>query len=214
MARSATTPLSGYITCYYLPLDARLIRLADVSIGLRLIGVISIVLLLQGSGTPGLAQSQPYCGTGEAAGFAFGFASIKTLLGPKMGEPVSCEYADPNGSGDTLQDTTTGLCFWRESTNVPTFTDGANHWGLTNVGLVAWTGPSIDPPPTPQNWTPPRFTRTSECVSHGGLPDAACTRCVRSGGRAGHHPADNLASRATPPACAHRPHIQHRSSAS
>jgi hypothetical protein len=47
-----------------------------------------------------------------------------------------------------LQQTTTGLAFWRKATNTPTFTDGSRHWALTSGGLVAWTGPSVDPPAT------------------------------------------------------------------
>jgi hypothetical protein len=109
----------------------------------------------------------------------FGFASLKAVLGAGMGEPVSCEYADPNGTGDTLQDTTGGLAFWRKGTNTPTFTDGWSHWGLTAAGLVSWTGTGIDPPATalvpPPNWTPPAPSKNTGCIGNGGLPDAACT---------------------------------------
>ena len=99
-------------------------------------------LLTQSAG----AQVSAGCAPGETPRYVFGFADLAAQLGEVMGAPVSCEYADPNGSGDTLQDTSTGLAFWRKSTNTPTFTDGATHWGLTPAGLVAWTGPSIDPP--------------------------------------------------------------------
>jgi hypothetical protein len=111
--------------------------------------------------------------------YRFGFADIKARLGESMGEPVSCEYADPNGTGDTLQDTTAGLAFWRKSTNTPTFTNGGTHWGLTAAGLVSWTGASIDPPPTApapaEAWTPPAATKTANCIGVGGLPDPGCT---------------------------------------
>jgi hypothetical protein len=64
-----------------------------------------------------------------------------------MGDPVEC--AHPNdANGDVLQQTTTGLSFWRKSTNTPTFTDGYRHWGLTPSGLVSWVGSAIDPPVT------------------------------------------------------------------
>ena len=116
---------------------------------------------------PASAAAQPVCG------FVFGFAALKGLLGATMGDPATCEYADPNGSGDTLQNTTTGLAFWRKSTNTPTFTDGWNHWGLTPVGLISWSGPSIDPPSA--SWTPPPPTKTTACVISAGLPDAGCT---------------------------------------
>jgi hypothetical protein len=86
------------------------------------------------------------CQPGQPTQFVFGFAALKSQLGDVMGEPASCEYADPNGSGDTLQDTTTGLAFWRKSTNTATFTNGGTHWALTGSGFVSWIGSSIDPP--------------------------------------------------------------------
>jgi predicted metalloprotease len=63
-----------------------------------------------------------------------------------MGQPVTCEFSDPNGSGDVHQQTSTGLAFWRKSTNTPTFTNGSQHWALTPQGLLTWLGTSIDPP--------------------------------------------------------------------
>ena len=77
-----------------------------------------------------------------------------------MGAAWSCEYGDPQGSGDVLQATTTGLAFYRVSTNTPTFTDGWNHWGIAPDGVVYWTGGSIDPPqystPNPLSGAPHR----------------------------------------------------------
>ena len=75
----------------------------------------------------------------------FGFATLKAQLGPTMGEPTECEHPN-SANGDTLQNTTTGLAFYRKSTNIPTFTDGHRHWGLTPAGLVYWEGSAIDPP--------------------------------------------------------------------
>ncbi len=63
-----------------------------------------------------------------------------------MGTPVECEHTNPV-NGDSLQQTTTGLAFYRKSTNTPTFTNGSEHWALTPTGTVYWTGGSIDPPP-------------------------------------------------------------------
>jgi len=94
---------------------------------------------------PVAAQGAPFCRPGEVPAFTFGFAALKAQLGPIMGAPVEC--AHPNtANGDVLQQTTTGLSFWRKSSNTSTFTDGYNHWGLTPSGLVSWTGDSIDPP--------------------------------------------------------------------
>jgi hypothetical protein len=145
----------------------------------RLVGLCCVLLgLLLAPSTSGLAQPAPHCGSDDPPVYVFGFAHLKSLLDATMGDPVSCEYADPNGTGDTLQDTSTGLAFWRKSTNTPTFTDGATHWGLTVDGLLTWTGASIDPPlvaSAPPNWPPPARTKTDNCLSTNGLPDSGCT---------------------------------------
>ncbi len=78
--------------------------------------------------------------------FTFGFADLKTRLGDAMCEPLTCEFADPNGTGDVHQQTTRGLAFWPKGTNTPTFTNGSQHWGSTPRGWVEWTGSSVDPP--------------------------------------------------------------------
>lgn len=109
---------------------------------------IAVVVVAASVITPvALAQSESRCQPGQTPEFVFGFADLRAQLGDSMGDPTSCEYADPNGTGDTLQDTSTGLAFWRKSTNTPTFTNGGTHWALESSGLVSWTGASIDPPP-------------------------------------------------------------------
>lgn len=95
-----------------------------------------------------MAQPDTFCPPGQAPAFVAGFAALKAQVGSAMGEPVTCEFPDSNGTGDVHQRTSTGLAFWRKSTNTPTFTDGYRHWGLAPAGLVAWTGSSIDPPPS------------------------------------------------------------------
>ncbi len=104
--------------------------------------IICTIFQLQFSG---VVRAADYCGSGETPQFRFGFAHLKSLLGPTMGEPLECEHGNPE-NGDTLQQTTTGLSFYRKSTNTPTFTDGWTHWAWTADGLVTWTGDSIDPP--------------------------------------------------------------------
>jgi hypothetical protein len=81
--------------------------------------------------------------------FRAGFAALSDQLGPTMGDPTTCEYPDPAGTGDVEQNTTTGLAFWRKSTNTPTFTNGFDHWARTPAGVTRWTGTSVDPPPEP-----------------------------------------------------------------
>jgi hypothetical protein len=98
---------------------------------------------------PGWASAQgTECPAGQAPHYVFGFADLSAFIGAEMGQPLTCEFADPNGTGDIHQRTTNGLAFWRKSTNTPTFTDGFDHWGHTPAGWVHWTGASIDPPPT------------------------------------------------------------------
>jgi hypothetical protein len=86
------------------------------------------------------------CGPGQRPAFSLGFGRLKAELGDTLGTPTTCEFADPNGSGDVLQQTTRGLAFWRKKSNTPTFTNGNDHWALTTAGWVTWTGSSIDPP--------------------------------------------------------------------
>jgi hypothetical protein len=96
---------------------------------------------------PAAASEADHCAPGQTPGYAGGFAALFSALGDeRMGQPATCEFADPNGTGDVHQETTTGLAFWRKSTNTPTFTDGNQHWAITDQGLVTWIGTSIDPP--------------------------------------------------------------------
>ncbi|HEV7665523.1 MAG TPA: M23 family metallopeptidase [Chloroflexota bacterium] len=86
------------------------------------------------------------CGPGATPTFGLGFAELKTHLGDMVGAATTCEFADPSGSGDVLQQTSNGLAFWRKSSNTATFTNGNQHWAFTSSGWVQWTGSSIDPP--------------------------------------------------------------------
>src|SRR3977135_759309 len=81
------------------------------------------------------ASAAGVCPPGPTPHFSFGFAALRAQLGDVMGDPTECEHANA-ANGDTLQGTTSGLAFYRNSTNTPTFTDGFNHWGLTATGLV------------------------------------------------------------------------------
>ena len=118
----------------------------------RLLPILALAGLLLAVFTAS-ASAAPHCALGQEPTFVFGFANLKSLLGDKMEEPLECEHANPE-NGDSLQQTTTGLAFYRKSTNIPTFTDGFNHWGWRVEGLVYWTGDAVDapgyePPPTP-----------------------------------------------------------------
>ncbi|MBV8718810.1 MAG: hypothetical protein JO318_03645 [Chloroflexi bacterium] len=113
----------------------------------RALLALTLIVVLVLVPTPvALAQTAEGCQPGEAPHFTFGFAMLKDQVGEDMGDPVTCEFSDPNGTGDVHQRTTTGLAFWRKSTNTPTFTDGFNHWAQTPQGWITWTGASVDPP--------------------------------------------------------------------
>jgi hypothetical protein len=117
----------------------------------RIVGVLlALALVAAQPGTVVLAQEAPFCAPGTSPSFNGGFAALKAGLGDTMGEPVECEHPEPK-SGDTHQTTTTGLAFWRKSTNTPTFTDGYRKWALTSQGLVAWVGSANDPPRNARN---------------------------------------------------------------
>ena len=77
--------------------------------------------------------------------FEYGFAALKTRLGAVMGDPLECEHSI-HVNGDTRQRTTTGYAYYRTDANVPAFTDGWDHWALTDDGLVYWAGDVVDPP--------------------------------------------------------------------
>ncbi|MCC6177542.1 MAG: hypothetical protein IT305_19760 [Chloroflexi bacterium] len=120
----------------------------------RILGaMLAVALVVMQPAAPVAAQAAPYCAAGQAPAFVNGFADLKDQLGPIMGEPVECEHTN-GANGDVLQQTTTGLAFWRKSSNTPTFTDGFHHWALTSRGLVAWDGEAIEPPATANVVTP------------------------------------------------------------
>jgi hypothetical protein len=103
-------------------------------------------VLAASTAAPVQAQTGNACPPGQVPHYVAGFAALKGAVGSPMGDPVTCEFADPNGTGDVHQRTTTGLAFWRKSTNTPTFTNGTEHWALNGTLVLYWTGTSIDPP--------------------------------------------------------------------
>ena len=107
---------------------------------LTFVGALFIAPVLAAS-----AQSTPYCQPDQAPEFGSGSAALKAELGETMGDALECEHANPE-NGDVLQQTSTGLSFFRQSTGTPTFTNGWDHWALTPGGVVYWTSDSIDPP--------------------------------------------------------------------
>jgi len=93
------------------------------------------------------------CGAARLS-FANGMADLKTALGARMGEPSECERV-VDAAGNTEQQTTTGLAYYRAPANVVVFTDGVDHWALTANGVVHWTGDEVEPPPRAEQVSPP-----------------------------------------------------------
>ena len=120
--------------------------------GFRALAAIGLILTVVVAAASPVVAAVNHCAAGESPGYRFGFAFLKSQLGATMGEPLECEHGNPE-NGDTLQQTSTGLAYYREITNTPTFTDGWNHWAWTSSGLIYWAGSSVDPPgvvvPTP-----------------------------------------------------------------
>jgi len=94
----------------------------------------------------GAAQEDTFCAPDQAPAFAFGFADLRAFVGDAMGDPLTCEYGDPDGSGNVFQQTTTGTAQWRAATTTSIFTAGTDHWAITASGQLAWSGPAQDPP--------------------------------------------------------------------
>ncbi|MBI4492874.1 MAG: hypothetical protein HY690_08795 [Chloroflexi bacterium] len=112
----------------------------------RLLGLLVVIGVLLLASAPGAsAQTAPYCRSGQTPQFVFGFKALSDNLGERMGQPLECEHSEAT-TGDTHQRTTRGLAFYRKATNTPTFTNGFEHWALDAIGLLYWTGDSIDPP--------------------------------------------------------------------
>jgi hypothetical protein len=133
----------------------------------RLMTAVMVAALLLTTFTSALAtQDRAYCASGQVPQYAGGFAELKSQLADWQGDPITCEFADPNGSGDILQRTTTGLAFWRKSTNTPTFTNGIDHWALTAArGLVYWNGSNVDPPAEALPGTPHPCLAARTCLA-------------------------------------------------
>jgi hypothetical protein len=93
--------------------------------------------------TPAAASAET-CTPGQPV-FVHGAATLKAALGETMGDPLECERVT-DASGDTEQKTSTGLVYYRASTNAAAFTNGFDHWALAPNGVVHWTGDAVDPP--------------------------------------------------------------------
>ncbi|HEV7663378.1 MAG TPA: hypothetical protein VGQ62_07570 [Chloroflexota bacterium] len=93
----------------------------------------------------GARGESPFCAPGQVPAFPPEGLALQVELGETMGVPIECPHADLV-TRDSIQATTTGLSFFRSTTNTPTFTNGQQHWALTPAGVLAWAGAGSDPP--------------------------------------------------------------------
>jgi hypothetical protein len=77
--------------------------------------------------------------------FLGSLAALKLRLGARMGQAVACEQA-VDAQGNTQQQTSTGLAYYRRDLNLPVFTNGWDHWALSREQLLHWTGNEVEPP--------------------------------------------------------------------
>ncbi len=114
-----------------------------------IVTVLGIIMIIVGAGAlatgaPSPAQAETFCGSGQSPQFVLGFANLKAQVGAPVGDPVECEHFD--AAGNSSQKSSTGMLFWRKSTNMAAFAAGNQHWAWTSKGIVTWTGDAIDPP--------------------------------------------------------------------
>jgi hypothetical protein len=102
----------------------------------------SVGLLPGPPGAQAVAPAAP--DTTSAPTFLLGFATFRDQLGGPIGSPVENEHGTPS-TCDTQQLTTSGLAYWRCSTNTMSFAafpDGLHHWALVAGQIVEWVGPN------------------------------------------------------------------------
>jgi hypothetical protein len=108
------------------------------------VGLALALLMVLAAGTALAQQAQ----------FRFGFGTLATLIPGVVGQPVTNEMHDVRGNA--IQQTTTGLMFWRKANNITSFTDGFRTWLLGPQGLQGRLNTDRFP------WeSPPRFESPS-----------------------------------------------------
>ena len=110
-----------------------------------MVGALLALAIATSAATTAAAADAPYCPPGQAPTFDVLFQPLRVPLGSEMGNPLECAHRDPT-SGDVVQQTTTGLAYYRASVNVVAFTDGSHHWAQVAQNIVQWDGDSLDPP--------------------------------------------------------------------
>ena len=77
------------------------------------------VLLVGGASANGnVAPAAAHCEAGSTPQFRFGLAFLHSVIGETMGDPIECAHVNPD-NGDVLQQTSTGLAYYRAKTGAP-----------------------------------------------------------------------------------------------
>jgi hypothetical protein len=91
------------------------------------------------------APTAPNCAPGQTPRFSAAVAALQREIDAAIGTPLECEHP-ASLSGDTIQQTTTGLIAYDKLRDTVSFTDGWRHWAVTPRGFVAWEGTESTPP--------------------------------------------------------------------
>jgi hypothetical protein len=134
----------------------------------------ALILSLTAWSPPVAAQQLLTCPPGQSPSFAVRFASLQERLGPIMGDSIECERTDPV-TGNTVQQTTTGMALYEKESQALVFTNGREHWALTPDGFTHWYGWHGESQPFSRASTQPADTPDAASVS---LEEAASVEAV------------------------------------
>ncbi len=101
--------------------------------------------LLLGTAAAAQAQAAPFCQPEQLPTFGPPLVALNDQIGGVMGDPLECLHPDPT-TGDSVQQTSTGIAVIQQITNQPGFVSGYEHWTLTPGGVVYWVDPASSPP--------------------------------------------------------------------
>jgi hypothetical protein len=87
---------------------------------------------------------QALCEAGQPR-FLGTLANLKSRLGAAMGDATECEHS-VDADGNTQQQTSTGLAYYRHRLDMPAFTNGYDHWALSKNQVLHWEGDEVEPP--------------------------------------------------------------------
>ena len=122
--------------------------LASAALALLLVaGLFLASGLLSTAGPQASSASEDLCAPEGPYRIATHFRALNEAVaaaGVQVGNATECEHLI-NPGGDSVQKTEYGFGFYRRATGVAMFSNGMVHFALTQAGLIAWGGSSLDP---------------------------------------------------------------------